>query len=320
MEISRVTGIDDDWDRFVWASPGGTIFSTLKFLSYHPGSRFNFVNLAARAGGDLVAVIAGGEVVRPEGKLLRSPVGASFGGFVLKDERDLKGMGEAIDAVVEKVRSLGYAGMELVLAPPCYSETAGQGPVFMLGQAGFRLVSRDATMVIDLETLEKDALDPVLARNLRKAEKGGLRVRVASSARAFYDVLSANLEQKGAAPTHSLRELEALLRMSPDRFVLLEATMDDTVVGGCLIVLCNSRAGLAFYICDDRRYSDLRVTEATLWEAAAFLKRMGYRHFDLGTISAGDEVNWGLARFKAKFRPATYARERYLLMLGGAAN
>jgi lipid II:glycine glycyltransferase (peptidoglycan interpeptide bridge formation enzyme) len=107
--------------------------------------------------------------------------------------------------------------------------------------------------------------------------------------------------------------------MSPDRFVLLEATREDAVVGGCLIVLCNSRVGLAFYICDDRRYSELRVTEATLWEAAALLKRMGYRHFDLGTVSAGESVNWGLAKFKAKFRPAAYTREHYLLVLGGAA-
>jgi lipid II:glycine glycyltransferase (peptidoglycan interpeptide bridge formation enzyme) len=76
---------------------------------------------------------------------------------------------------------------------------------------------------------------------------------------------------------------------------------------------------LAFYICDDRRYSKLRVAEATLFGAASLLKRMGLRYFDLGTVSMGDDVNWGLVKFKSKFRPATYVREHYLVELKGAS-
>jgi hypothetical protein len=86
MEISRFEGPDEYWDSFVWASPGGTIFSTLKFLRYHPAGKLDFINLALKEGGDLVAVIAGGRVVgTADGgsagtAWFRSPVGASFGG------------------------------------------------------------------------------------------------------------------------------------------------------------------------------------------------------------------------------------------------
>jgi hypothetical protein len=43
------------------------------------------------------------------------------------------------------------------------------------------------------------------------------------------------------------------------------------------------------------------------------LKERGFTYLDLGTISIDGQVNWGLARFKSKFAPRTYVREKYIL-------
>ncbi|HVP57338.1 MAG TPA: GNAT family N-acetyltransferase, partial [bacterium] len=290
MDVIQIDSPCDKWDKFVWDSPGGTIFSTLRFLSYHPRSRFEFQNLAVEDGGRLVGVIAGGGVVREGRKYFRSPVGASFGGFVLGEGCSLEAVLEAVGALTAKIESLGYAGIEMVGAPACYSAREDQSLRFALGKTGYRIIAQDATLVIDLDALDKDDLDPVLARNLRKAEKSGVRVQVATELGGFYEVLAANLAAKGARPTHTLRELEHLLLLFPDRLILVEATHEGKVVGGCLVIVCNSRVGLAFYICDDRRYSQMRVAETTLFGAASLLQRMGLRYFDLGTVSMGDEV------------------------------
>jgi lipid II:glycine glycyltransferase (peptidoglycan interpeptide bridge formation enzyme) len=188
-----------------------------------------------------------------------------------------------------------------------------QGLGFALAGAGYRVASKEATMVVDLEAFNPDCLDPVLRRNLRKAEKEGVHVHATTRLEAFYDVLTANLEAKGATPTHSLDELRALFSLYPDRLILLEAVLKDRVIGGCLVVVCNSRVGLAFYICDDREHSQARASEATLMSAAGLLQRSGCKYLDLGTVSTAGEVNWGLARFKAKFGPVTQVRERYVL-------
>ena len=128
-------------------------------------------------------------------------------------------------------------------------------------------------------------------------------------------ILTAALAAKGARPTHSLAEIESLFEMFPDRLTLLEATVDERTVGGCLVVMCNSRVGLAFYICDDRDHGHLRVSEAAIHAAMNLLKRTGYRYFDLGTVSRGGDVNWGLVRFKSKFGATTMVREHYRLRL-----
>lgn len=315
MDIVRVEGPDEEWDAFVWASSVGTIFSTLRFLSYHPPTRFDFLNLAVKDGADLVCVAAGGVLRSAEDadRYFRSPVGASFGGPVLKDGLDLKQTIDIVDALTSYLRQANLRGVELVLPPPCYSAQADQGLGFSLLRAGYCVAGREATMVIDLERFDPNGLDPVLRRNLRKAEKEGVQVHATPGLEAFYDILTANLGAKGAKPTHSLEELRALFSLYPDRFILLEATVKDRVVGGCLVVICNCLAGLAFYICDDREYSQARASEATLMGAVSLLQRSGCKYLDLGTVSAGSSVNWGLARFKSKFAPATQVRERYVL-------
>jgi hypothetical protein len=314
MEIVRVEGTHDDWERFVYDAPCGTIFSSRKFLSYHPRSRFDRLDLAVMDGKDLVCVIAGGADRDSTGaRWFRSPVGGSFGGFVVRDDRDLREIADVVDAVTGEIRTAGFVGAEVVLPPDCYCPCADRGLAFALGRAGYRVVCRDATAVVDLDGVDREDLDPVVQRNLRKAEREGLYVRATTDLGGFYRVLESNLAEKGAEPTHSLKELEGLFSLLPDRFVLLEATAGDRPVGGCLLMLCNSRVGLAFYICDDRDHRHLRVSEAAIFAAMSLLKRTGYRYLDLGTISKGDQVNWGLARFKAKFRAMTQVREHFAI-------
>jgi hypothetical protein len=318
MEIVKVEGVDERWEEFVWDSPSGTIFSSRKFLGYHPASRFNRLDLAVKDGADLVCVIAGGSVAGDDraARWFRSPVGASFGGFLFKDGCSLKTVSEAVDLVTAELRGTGFEGAHVILAPACYSSGQGRGVEFALGRAGYRVVARDATSVIDLEHVGDDDLPPELIRNLRLAGKMGVHVHAATEPDAFYEVLRANLAAKDARPTHSLEELRLLFRLFPDRMILLEATVGEKVVGGCLLVLCNARVGLAFYICDDGEHRGLRVSEASIHAAMNLLKRAGYRYFDLGTVSKGDEVNWGLTRFKAKFGATIDVREHFFVTFG----
>jgi hypothetical protein len=313
MEVVRIEGLDPEWDRFVRDSPGGTIFHTLKFLGYHPSSRFDFVNLAVREGDRFVCVIPGGTGEMKGQSYYRSPVGASFGGFVFADDRDLKTMFEVLDSFKAYLKQSGFAGAEITLPPLCYSRSEDQALAFTMLSSGFRLVSREATAVVRLEAVNLDGLAPALRRNVRKAEASGVTVKPGRSIGAFFDILEANLAAKGATPTHTAEELEYLMGLFPDRAMLFEGRLEDRVVGGCLCLVCNERTALAFYICDDPDSRQYRVAEGVLYSCMMRLKERGYAYLDLGTISIDGHINWGLARFKSKFMARTYVREKYIL-------
>ncbi len=316
MDIRIIEGLDDEWDRFVWNSPGGTIFHTTRFLSYHPPERFSFVNLAVHDNGELVCVLPGGSSETGPLKIFRSPVGASFGGFIFRDDCGLVAMNDIVTAATEHIRDMGFEGVEMVLPPICYSQHEHQSLHYVLTSAGYRPGLREATLVVPLATVDEEHVHPVLARNLRRSHRDGVDLRVSDRFDDFYDVLSKNLHGKNVKPTHSLDELRRLRGLFPDKLVLLEAVLQGEVVGGCLLVLCNGRAGLAFYICDDPGRRQSRVSESVLFGALQHLKRAGYAYFDLGTVSRGGRPDWGLVRFKSKFSPRTYMRESYSLVFG----
>jgi hypothetical protein len=320
MEILSIEGFDDEWDEFVWASSGGTIFHTLKFLSYHPASRFDFLNLAIREEGRLICVIPGAAVGNDSGRVFKSPAGASFGGFVFADDCDLKTMQDAVVVFGDKVRDMGLTAAEIALPPVCYSRNEHQGLSFVLTSLGYDLILREATAVVPLGAFDENALHSVLARNLRKAAREGLLIRLGTDPADFYGVLTANLSAKGVSPTHTLEEIEKLFTLFPDRLVLLEAVLEDRVVGGSLLVICNDRVGLSFYICDDPGERKLRVTETVLHNSIRKLRESGYRYLDLGTVSRAGRPDWGLVRFKSKFATRTYVRENYRLDLKGSVD
>lgn len=315
MEVTRVEGIDPEWDNFVWESPGGTIFHTLTFLGYHPPGRFEFLNLAVRKQGRLVCLVPGGRVDAGGHEHYRSPLGASFGGFVFGEGADLEAMVQAIGAVKIYLRDAGFAGVEVTLPPACYYESGREALGFAMTSSGFTLSSREATAVVPLKTLEPGKMAPALRRNVRKARESGVTVREGSDIGAFYEILAANLAAKGATPTHTPEELKNLLDLFPDRIRLFEARLDERMAGGCLSFICNLRVALAFYICDHPDMRPYRITECMLQSAIEWFKDQGYRYFDLGTISMDGKVNWGLAKFKSKFAAETYIREKYLLTL-----
>lgn len=304
------------WDDFVRASINGTLFHTLRFLGYHPEKRFEFINLGFVDDGDLVCVIPGGRVKGESGYRFRSPVGASFGGHVLA-QSDLKVIEEVMGTFQAWLVSEGFSGCELVLPPPCYWKRWDEALEFALISAGYHLVSMDATAVVDLSSFERSELKPVLQRNLRKAEKSGVTIRTSGDPTAFYDVLLRSLAIKGAHPTHSLDEIRRLINLFHDEIVLFEAVIDGQSVGGCLIFRCNAACALAFYICDDPEFRSVRVTDLLLFESSRWLKAQGQRYFDLGTVSFGAEVNWGLLRFKAKMAGLIQTRRHYEITLGG---
>jgi hypothetical protein len=292
----------------------------LKFLSYHGAGRFDFRHLGVCDDKGLIAVLPGGRVERDGSAVFRSPLGASFGGFVF-GKPDLRKMLETATAVKSHLELSGFGSVEMSLPPSCYYSPGDENIRYLMTAAGYRLYARDATSVIPLSDFDSRSVHDVLARNMRKAEESGLEVRSAQGddLEDFYRVLVKNLSGKGLTPTHSLEEVKYLTGLFPERIVVFAARADGEVVGGCLVMLCNERVGLAFYICDDPDRRPLAVAESALYSAAVWLRQQGVLYFDLGTVSRGAEINWGLVQFKSKFGSRTYVREHYRMDLSEGA-
>lgn len=106
----------DEWDSFVDSADNGTIFHKRRFLSYHPSDRFEDASFIVKKDNKIMSVFPAVLVNREGKRVLSSHSGASYGGFVYKQNLNLR---EAFD-LVENL--LSYAGQlkcdRVQLTPP----------------------------------------------------------------------------------------------------------------------------------------------------------------------------------------------------------
>jgi hypothetical protein len=125
----------DEWDNFVLHSNNGTIFHLQRFFSYHPHDRFLFHHLLFYSGGRLIALLPA--AITENGTCLESPIGASYGGFVLPWEMKYVLNEHLVDALLDYAQKQGFKKILLTHAPPIYQTRLCQDIDYALAFKGF---------------------------------------------------------------------------------------------------------------------------------------------------------------------------------------
>jgi hypothetical protein len=310
MEIHAFNEKDTDiWERFVAGSNNGTIFHTLRFLSYHPGGRFKNHHVLVRDKDAVVALFPA--VVHENG--IVSHRGASYGGFVCKEDLGIHKTCLMVDQLVDHCKKQKYKSIMLTQTPLVYYREPNQYIDFALVKSGFGYVKREITAVIPLyageplTTFHADA-----RRSTKKALREGIEVCLSDDYARFYEILEHNLGMRhNVSPTHTLEELQKLQRMFPDDILLFAAFRKQKMIGGVVIFICNPSVILAFYISHDQDYQIYRPVNLLFYEVINWGRNRGFRYLDLGTFTLNMEPNWGLGRFKENHNARGFLRDTY---------
>lgn len=304
-----------EWQEFLHASNNGTIFHDLDFLAYHPPDRFDVHHLLFRRRGNLLALFPAA-IVRHESKaVLRSPYGASVGGFVTREGVRLDECLELVDALVEYATGVGVDAVEMTTVPTIYHATPHHHLDFALFTQGFTYVRRLLVSALDLASIVGDPMDAFEGRMrtaIRKALKAGVMVAESDQWRAFYDILLENKAKHGATPTHTLEELLDLKQRLPERVRLYLGYAEGRPVAGVLVFICNRRVATTFYICHLASYQACNPVSLVLHQVVQEYWRQGFRYLDLGPSVAPDmAVQWGVLKFKESLGTRGYFRDTW---------
>lgn len=315
LEIAEATGADGAaWEDFLDESTNGTLFHSLRFLSYHEPGKAEPHPLVFRDSGRILAVLPGGVVEEDRARVFASPWGGSFGGWAVRGDERLEEIERLVDGLLDWCRGQRLDAIRLTLPPIFYLREPSQQIEFVLTTRGFRRVGCEITDVIPLEGGAEGVQRRWLSsarKALRKAHSSGVVVRDAMDLGLFYPLLKENRERHGVRPTHSLGDLERLCELVPERLKLLLAEREGRPVGGTLLFVCNPRVVMDFYLCHTQEAEAWRPSDALVAAAIDESVEMGAAFFDLGTSSLAGEVNVGLHRFKGKFGARPFLRETY---------
>ena len=307
---------NDEWDTFVLSSNNGTIFHQLKFLSYHHPEKFQFHHLAFYKDNTLVAVLPGAL----ENGIFSSPMGASYGSFVTADS-DFSDYEELIDSLLTYAQENAIKEIRLTPPPLIYMNRQNEIERFLLSYKGFEVEKHLITNVVNLEsaTVETlmDNLTSMARRNVKKADELGVTVRFSDDFDSFYPMLVENKQKFDVKPAHTLEELKKLKELFPDKIRLLAAySADNTLIGGIVLFVTNTKTLLAFYICHYFEYQEQRAVNKLLFEVLRFALENNYQYVDLGVsmntaVSNPMEPSRSLIFFKEGIQSRGFLRTTY---------
>ncbi len=310
MEVTKFTEKDHKhWEEFVKQANNGTIFHTLKFLSYHPPERFKSHHLLIKEKENIIALFPA--VI--ENKIIISHKGASYGGFVLKQGLGIHDIYLCVTQLVDYLKREEIKKIVLTQTPLVYYNQPNQYIDFALMKHGFQYRKREITAVIPLNVAEPLLVfHPDARRSTKKAMREGVKVRITNEYAQYYEILKNNLGMRhNVSPTHTLNELLKLKNMFPDDIILFGAYLKEKMIGGMVIFVTNPRVILAFYISHNNQYQAYRPVNLLFYEVINWGRLKGFKYLDLGTFTLNMEPNWGLGRFKENFNARGFLRDTY---------
>lgn len=233
-EIVRYTPeLKAQWDSFVRKSRNGTFLFLRDYMDYHR-QRFTDFSLLIFHKQSLVALLP---LNKERDGSVTSHSGLTYGGLITdKKGRAVKVM-KLFECLNTWLRNAGITRVVYRPVPWIYHELPAEEDLYALfNVCNARPTAREISSTISQEN--KLAFSQSRKDCLRKAEKAGVRIVASEDFAAFWDVLSANLQQRYAvSPVHSLAEIMALVSLFPSNIRLYAAYLDNEMVAGTVVYI-----------------------------------------------------------------------------------
>jgi hypothetical protein len=303
------------WDELVVEAPMATFLHSRRFLSHHRDRFADASCLILDEGANLVGVLPAATDPTDASCVVSHP-GLTYGGLVHKGGLHGERAIAALEALCSHYRRLGFETLRYKAVPYIYHRAPCSDDIYALFRCDAVRYRSNLSCTIDLANRR----DPSSRRKraLKKAQKHGVDVREGPEcASALWPVLEQNLASRyGAAPVHSLAEIEHLHGLFPDNLAFVVASQEGDVTAG--VVLFKSDAVVhAQYIAAGDRARDTGALDAVFEYAIARAAQSGVRYFDFGTSNedGGRRLQVGLYQFKAEFGGGGVSHDFFALSL-----
>jgi len=221
------------WDSFVRKSRNGTFLFLRDYMDYHR-QRFTDFSLLIYDKQSLVALLP---LNKEADGSVTSHSGLTYGGLITDKKSRAEKVMKMFVCINTWLRDAGITRVVYRPVPWIYHELPAEEDLYAIfNVCDARLTAREISSTIAQEN--KLAFSQSRKDCLRKAEKAGVRIVASENFAAFWDVLSANLQQRYAAsPVHSLIEITALAKLFATNIRLYAAYLDNEMVAGTVLYI-----------------------------------------------------------------------------------
>lgn len=246
IEISRYSPVQSQqWNQFVAESKNGTFLFDRRYMDYHC-DRFEDMSFCFYKKHNLSAVLPANIV----GDTLYSHAGLTYGGLICNHKMTATDVCECFDLLRDELRERGVKRVVYKPVPHIYHRYPSEEDLYALNECKgttLRLQERDITSVVPLSS--PISFSMLRRRGVKKAQQLSLVTNESDDLKAFWDILSSNLEAKyNAKPIHTFEEIDKLKNAFPENIRLFAVFTDKGQMLGGTLLYCSERVIKTQYI------------------------------------------------------------------------
>lgn len=292
-----------EWDRFVYATPQGTIFATHDWVTINAhGAKAYFLALSRQND-----VVAGISVIAREGRVAPPPL-SQYNSLMLRNVYRAAHDNDALSLEVQEAAA-GWLEHEFDAVRLVHHPTVNDIRVFQWHGWRERVKS---TYMVDLSAIHDDLalFRPSLRRQLHKKAKWGFRFIEGGEFSLLCTLLEQSFNRHNARLFLDREVFEELFNYCIGRQRGVVFTLQDEGRGVAALFLVLDTTGVAYYFVAgaDNDYLVKGAPSILLNDALAGLGRRAFHSLDFGGAH-----HPSIARFKAGFNPrlVTYFEVNY---------
>jgi lipid II:glycine glycyltransferase (peptidoglycan interpeptide bridge formation enzyme) len=299
------------WTNLLFKANGITIFHHPDFLSYH-NDKFNEHHLGVFKGEELFGIMPLA-IFNDNGiKIVKSPYGASYGGFIFQSILSYSESKEIIAIFLDYLKVLNVDQVIIVPSLPIYHNNGYSDTFsFSLLENGFKINNSDITDIVTLDNKLETRFNSRVKRNYKKSNKYNLEIKYNAPIDDFWMLMDKTFTRHDSNPTHKKEEFIILMNIMKDKIYPSVVYFEDRPIAAIGEFILNHNIAMSFYICGDDEY---RYMEAQTYLIVNILNKHftnGVKFYDFGTCSLNMVGNPGIFSFKEGFGANGIFRNTY---------
>ncbi len=255
-----------------------------------------------------------GIIVGRQGKVLKSPFSAPFGGFSFVFEKlRIQYLEESIDLLSEWASSAGIESIELTLPPLFYNKDFIAKQINCLWRMGYEFSVIDLNYSFDIK-LVGDYINDRMWRNARKnlrvSLEAGLNLVIAldqQNKRVAYEIIAQNRNHRGFPLRMTLEEVRETSELIPADFFIVE-NCNKLPIASAIVFHISDKIIRVIYWGDLFGYSDLKPMNFLSFKLYEYYKTFDKEYIDIGHSTEDSIPNYGLCEFKESIGCSVYPR------------
>jgi hypothetical protein len=273
-------------------------------MDYH-ADRFVDRSLVIERDGKAEAVFP----ANLKGDVVVSHGGLTYAGLISTHDVRAESTLALFGQIGDHYRAHGVRRVVYKAVPHIFHGYPAEEDLYALHRLGARLQRRDISSAVPLREAVRFA--DGRKRSIGKAKKAGVRTGIGADLAAFHAMLTEVLRKHDTAPTHSVQELQLLQARFPERIVLHEARVDDTLLAGVL-VYDFGRTVHTQYIAASDQGRELNALSLLLGELIeqVYADRV-YFSFGISSDHEGRHLNRGLIMQRERFGARAVVHDFY---------